>query len=622
MSYGDVTTQIVREDPAVEAYRLGLLKDVQQFIGNQMQNPNALPPAYQVAGLSGLEQQAALLGASGIGSYQPYMQQGAGYLGQAGAATGQGLSTLNQAASQGAYGTQLGQSYAQAAANRLGNYAVQGVGQAIDPAMARMQSLGYGLQNQGAQTAAQLQALAGGLPGQMSGTYQGLNQATFAAQQAAAAGGRDIQEAGYMSAGIGTGGMNRLSALQGQVSPQVQAAQAQLGAGAQFGMGAAQQGIASLAGTGDQFDPRGISAYYNPFEQQAVNQALSDLQRQGDLQQQNIAAQAVRSGAFGGSREAIARQELQRNVMEQQGRTAAQMRQAGYSQAAQQAQTAYEQAQARRQQAAQLTGQLGQAGASALMQAGQAGGQLGLQGVQSQADIVNRASQLGLAGQQALMQSGQMAGQLGLSAAQQQAANAAQMGQLGLSTAQAQAGMYGQAGQAGQAGMQAALQAAQQQGALGLQGVQQQGALTQQAGQFGLQAGQLGQSYGNLLSQLGAQQGALGSQYGTLGLQYAGLGELGQQLNARDIATLSQLGATERGLQQNILDAQRQSTLAAQAFPYQQYAFLSDIYKGTPSAQQTILQQATAQPSAFQQAAGLGIAGLSAAAGAQQAGII
>lgn len=837
-NYGDVTTQIVREDPRVEAYRLGLLGDVKEFIGNQINNPAALPPAIQIAGLSGLEQQAAVLGASGIGSYQPYLQNAMGYMGQSGNALGQGMSSFNQAASQGAYGTQLGQSYAQAAANRLGNLATQGVGQAIDPAMARMQNLGYGLEGTGALTASQLQNLAAGLPGAMQGAQQGLqgstlagnqsalaaqnalaqasrsgqfaadlsgrdldqasmmgqayaqaggrritdatlagqlaarqgqqtiggagqglagigqqaygdmrglagqyggqtaqaqlglDRATLAAQQAAAAGARDIQDAGYMSSGIGTGAMNRLSNIATGVTPQVQASQQMSGTGAQFGMSTAQQGIASLAGTGEQFDPSGISQFYNPFEQQAVDQALRDIQRQGDIQQQNVAAQAVRSGAFGGSREAVARQELQRNVMEQQGRTAAQMRQAGYSQAAQQAQQAFEQAQARRQQAAQLTGSLGQAGAQALLQGGRDVGQIGLEGVKTEAGVVGQGAQLGLQGQQALMQSGQMAGQLGLSAAQQMAANAAQSGQLGyqglqgqqsalaqgaqlgmqgqeglmqsgqmaaqlgmtqaqqdalnaqraselgmsaqqmaaanaaqrgqlglsaaqqagqfglqggqigLSAAQqaaanaAQSGqlnlqqyqqlanMYNQAGQSSMAGQQAALQAANMQGALGLQGVQQQGALTQQAGQFGLEAGQMGMNYGNLLSQIGAQQGQLGQQYGTLGLQMAGLGELGQQLNLRDIQTLSALGGQERAVQQAILDAQRQSTLQAQAFPYQQYAFLSDIYKGTPSSQQTMTTQATAQPSTFQQVAGLGIAGLSAAAGAQQAGII
>ena len=116
--------------------------------------------------------------------------------------------------------------------------------------------------------------------------------------------------------------------------------------------------------------------------------------------------------------------------------------------------------------------------------------------------------------------------------------------------------------------------------------------------------------------------GQLGQQYGTMGLQQAGLGELQQQMNLRDIQTLAGLGTTERGVQQANLDALRQSNLSMQAFPYQQYAFLSDIYKGTPSSQQTITSQAVQQPSTFQQVAGLGIAGLSAAAGAREARII
>jgi len=51
--------------------------------------------------------------------------------------------------------------------------------------------------------------------------------------------------------------------------------------------------------------------------------------------------------------------------------------------------------------------------------------------------------------------------------------------------------------------------------------------------------------------------------------------------------------------------------------PYQQYSFLSDIYKGTPSSQQVTQISQTQDPSTFQQIAGLGIAGLSAASGAK-----
>ncbi len=70
----ETTTQIVKEDPQVEAYRLGLLQDVKDLVTGRITDQSALPPAYQVAGLSGLEQQAATLGQAGIGAYVPYLQ--------------------------------------------------------------------------------------------------------------------------------------------------------------------------------------------------------------------------------------------------------------------------------------------------------------------------------------------------------------------------------------------------------------------------------------------------------------------------------------------------------------------------------------------------------------------
>lgn len=72
----ETTTQIVKEDPKVEAYRLGLLQDVKDLVTGRITDTSALPPAYQVAGLTGLEQQAAAMGQSGIGAYVPYLQGG------------------------------------------------------------------------------------------------------------------------------------------------------------------------------------------------------------------------------------------------------------------------------------------------------------------------------------------------------------------------------------------------------------------------------------------------------------------------------------------------------------------------------------------------------------------
>jgi len=75
----DTQIQIIREDPRIEDYRLGLLSSVSQFINEnlgRMPPPAVTPPSYQVAGLTPLQQEAAVMARQGIGSYQPYMQAG------------------------------------------------------------------------------------------------------------------------------------------------------------------------------------------------------------------------------------------------------------------------------------------------------------------------------------------------------------------------------------------------------------------------------------------------------------------------------------------------------------------------------------------------------------------
>ena len=105
------------------------------------------------------------------------------------------------------------------------------------------------------------------------------------------------------------------------------------------------------AGLGALMQPgQAISQYYNPYEQQVIDQSMADIARAGDIQQQGIAAKAIGAGAFGGSRQAVAEAELGRNVLEQQARTAGQLRASGYQKALEGA-----------QRGAQLMGGLGQA---------------------------------------------------------------------------------------------------------------------------------------------------------------------------------------------------------------------------------------------------------------------
>ena len=107
----------------------------------------------------------------------------------------------------------------------------------------------------------------------------------------------------------------------------------------------------------------------------------------------------------------------------------------------------------------------------------------------------------------------------------------------------------------------------------------------------------------------------------TLGTQQAGIGELAQTQALRDIETQFQLGRQQQMQQQAELDAQRKSQLAQLYEPYQRLGFLSDIYRGAPTSQQTVSQIQRPDVSPAQQLFGLGVAGLSAYGGAKQAGL-
>ena len=157
---------------------------------------------------------------------------------------------------------------------------------------------------------------------------------------------------GARGSGLGfTGGMgtmgSAISGLQGAPTGQGYVGQA---AGA-YGQAGGQFGAAG-------FDPSSVSKYMNPYEDMAVQQALKDIRREGDIAQTAQQAAGVQAGAFGGSRQGLQAAELAGNIFREQGRTAAGMRQAGFQNAMQQAmqesqfgrgqaQTAYEQARQR-----------------------------------------------------------------------------------------------------------------------------------------------------------------------------------------------------------------------------------------------------------------------------------
>jgi hypothetical protein len=76
-----------------------------------------------------------------------------------------------------------------------------------------------------------------------------------------------------------------------------------------------------------------IGAYQSPYQQQVIDLAMQDIQRQADIARGGAQERAIRAGAFGGSRSALLEAESQRPYAEQMARTSAGLRQAGFEQA-------------------------------------------------------------------------------------------------------------------------------------------------------------------------------------------------------------------------------------------------------------------------------------------------
>lgn len=357
----DITEQIVREAPEIEAYKIGLLQSAKGLADTPVNIPGA-----QVAGFSPDQLAAFEQARAGIGSYQPYLYQGAQNLGQGAEALRQGMSTLQTADTRGQF----------------------------------------------------------------------------------------VNARDTLGTGIGAVG--------------------------------AARGF---------YDPTSVNAFMNPYQQNVINAAMDEINRQRDLTAQTQSAQAVRAGAYGGSRQGIQQAELERNTAQLRNQTMSNLLAQGYNQAQAAAMTAYEQGQQRNMAAGQMYGQMA-----------------GLQG--------NLANQ-----------------------------------------------------------------------------------------QFGI-----GQ-------QMASGLGQFGTAMGNLGVQQGAMGQTAQQLGQQDVNMLYNIGQQQQGLTQSALDAERNTALQQAYEPYQRLAFLSDIYKGAPSSQQSITAATAPVPSQFQQAVGTGIAGLAAGTAAKKAGL-
>lgn len=387
---------------------------------------------------------------------------------------------------------------------------------------------------------------------------QGMSQAGMGAGRESALGQQQIRDAAAgISGQVGSAQAGAMDAAQ-RARMQTQMAGQDLRSAGEMGRSTAMQGIAGLAGTGDQYDPSSASSFMDPFNRDVIDAQQAEIARLGEKQKIAARDQAVKSGAFGGSRGAIAEAEIGRNVLQQQAKTGAELRSQGFQQAQQQAQQSFEQAQGRRQQAAQMTGSLGQAGAQTGISAAQQAANLGLSAEQLAQRSALEGGQLGMTGQMNQGQLAQQAAQMGISTQELQGRLAQQGGALGLQAQQGIGALAGQRAGIGQ-NLGSQFQSAQQLGSnvFGDQMNRMQGAAS---GMGGLTNQQFGNAM-NAYQMTGANQRA-----GAQGI--AGLGRQGFDMLTGQIGTLGGLGQTGRGIQQAGLDAQYKAGTQMADEPY------------------------------------------------------
>jgi hypothetical protein len=238
-------------------------------------------------------------------------------------------------------------------------------------------------------------------------------------QQQAMTGAGNMAPAGQLGAATGLAGAAGERALGTQYTPgQFGMMQARGPSLQQYQMGPAQQ-----VGTQD-YTGQNVSQYMNPYMQNVVDIQQREAQRQGDIAGTQRAGQAVRSGAFGGSRAGLMEAEAARNLALQKGDIQAQGQNAAFQNAQQQFNT-----QQGRDLQAQLANQgmgfnVGQQNLNAMLGVQQLGA-----GQNLQAQLANQ--QAFQQAQQAREQSRQYGAGLGMQGLQTGLQAAGQLGTLG-----------------------------------------------------------------------------------------------------------------------------------------------------------------------------------------------
>lgn len=109
----------------------------------------------------------------------------------------------------------------------------------------------------------------------------------------------------------------------------------------------AQQALTSGLGF---LQPESISKFQDPFQDQVIDVAMRELNRQADMRRAGSDARAIQAGAFGGSREGVQRAETERGLQQIKSDTLSKLLSQGFGQALKAS-----------QEAGRLSGGIGQA---------------------------------------------------------------------------------------------------------------------------------------------------------------------------------------------------------------------------------------------------------------------
>ena len=424
---------------------------------------------------------------------------------------------------------------------------------------------------------------------------------------------------GMLESGRGTYGVDNTGF--GTAQDLISGGQGQFGAKSAFDESTGTAFELASQGLG-KFDPNSaVQDFMNPYQQQVIDNAMEQINRQGNIALQGQAAKAVGAGAFGGSRAGVQAAETQRAIAQEKNKTISDLLSSGYTQALSGAMTADEASRKRALEASGITGQLGSTGTQIEAKAYEDARARGLTGAGLEAEVARVMNTLGMTayeqGATRDISAGQVTGTInqaeqtarqkayedgasrGLTGAQlesyiaeagekaKQTAYESGMGRQ-MTAGQLQSGIgqavLGQEATSFEGSEDRVLKAADLYRSMGLSSAEAQTKALSDEKTRSLEAGRLYGGLGQALGTIGSSQADVGSQYGNLAATGADIGRVYSALTPADMSFMYNLGGAERTYDQQGIDIGRQEDMRGTEQALMPYSYAYGALSGTPSA--------------------------------------